>query len=216
MLGSAMLYPWNIPIENNVLHENQLEHFNLQGYRPSMHAAVIGKMVALKLCEYYNKQYETKFIYCLPTHIYGGFSERKSLYLLERLVMQICDAKLENRNELFLDIFGKGIAKKQFLHVDDCANAVITVMENYECTDYPAINIGSSEISCWKSIVDAICNTVGYNGKIQFNSERSENMANRICSIDELTKIGWAQQISMQQGITMLCNEYQKMGYTKV
>lgn len=210
MLGSAMLYPWNLKTEE-VLGEKQIEQFNLPGYRKTMEASVIGKLVGLKLCQYYNHQYNTNFIYCMPTHIYGGFQERKNLYFLERMVMEICDAKEAGKSELFLDVFGKGEAKKQFLHVEDCADAIIEVMEVYENKEEPAINICGSEISCWKDIVNQICETIKYDGKVLFNSDRDENMTNRICSEEKLEKIGWTQKIKMKDGILMLCREYQSI-----
>jgi GDP-L-fucose synthase len=207
VLGSAMLYPWNIREEYEWLDESQLEEFNMPGYRDSMQAIVLGKLVGLKLCQYYHRQYGSNLIYCLPTHIYGGFAGRRNLYFLERLVMDICDAKTEKKEELYLDVFGEGKAQKQFLHADDCARAIIRVMEAYEGPDV-AVNICSDEISCWKSIIDDICQETGYSGNINFSSSRQENMANRLCSSQKLKDLDWRPQISIQEGIKMLCREY--------
>lgn len=208
LLGSAMLYPWNLP-GDAPMDESLLEQFNLPGYRPSMQAAVLGKLVGLKLCQYYNEQYGTKFIYCLPTHIYGGFAGRKSLYLLERLVMDICDAKAAGKQELFLDIFGQGLSKKQILHVDDCVEALVCVMNRFEPDDSAVVNVGSFQPSCWSEIVADIKALTHYDGTIRFNEERKENMANRICSTEKLKQLGWAPKISMRHGLELLCTEYQ-------
>lgn len=209
MLGSAMLYPWNLSIKEP-MPEECLEQFNLSGFREPMQAAVIGKFTGMKLCQYYNKQYGTKFIYCLPTHVYGGFVGRKNLYLLERLVMDICNAKKQGQKELFLDIFGEGIAPKQFLHVDDCASAIIYIMERYHPDTFSTINVGSFETCCWKNIVEIIQELVQYNGTIRFNYERKENMANRICSTQKLKELGWMPKFSIKQGLKQLCDEYQQ------
>ena len=210
LLGSAMLYPWNLGQEEP-MEETCLEKFNLPGYRSPMHAAVIGKFVAMKLCQYYNKQYGIEFIYCLPSHIYGGFAGRKNLYLLERLVMDICDAKSEGKHDLFLDIFGEGISQKQFLHVDDCASAIICIMERYHPDELCTINVGSFETCCWKSIVENIQELVHYDGTIRFNSDRKENMANRISSVEKLRVLGWTPKISIKDGLRQLCSEYQNI-----
>lgn len=207
VLGSAMLYPWNIQEKYDWLDENQLEKFNISGYRDSMQAAVLSKFVGLKLCQYYSKQYVSNFIYCLPTHIYGGYAGRRNLYFLEQIVIAICDAKAEGKEELFLDVFGEGKAQKQFLHADDCARAIIRVMEAYEGSDV-AVNICSDENSCWKSIIDDVCQETGYSGNIHFNSSKQENMANRLCSSQKLKDLDWKPQISMREGIKMLCREY--------
>jgi len=207
MLGSAMLYPWNIQEKYERLDESQLEKFNLSGYRDSMQATVLSKLVGLKLCEYYHRQYGSNFIYCLPAHIYGGFAGRKNLYFLERLVMDICDAQAEKKTELSLDVFGEGKAQKQFLHVDDCAEAIIRVMEAHEASG-GAVNICGDEVSCWKGIIDEICLATGYSGNIRFHSERKENMTNRLCSAEKLKSLGWEPKISMREGIRMLCREY--------
>lgn len=209
VLGSAMLYPWNLPENHAPMEEACLEQFNLPGYRTAMHAAVLSKLVGMKLCQYYNRQYGTEYIYCLPTHIYGGFTGRKNLYMLERLVMDICNAKEEGKTDLYLDVFGEGIAPKQFLHVDDCADALICVMETYPVQQGTVINIGSFETSCWKAIVAEIKSLVQYSGNIRFNTLRQENLANRICSTAKLQALGWTPKISMEQGLKRLCQEYQ-------
>ncbi len=204
-LGSAMLYPWN-DLHNEPLTEDLLERPNLSEYKKSMEAAVLGKYVGLKLCQYYHEQYNCKFVYALPTHIYGGFKDRKNLYFLEKMVQSICNAKLKGENSLYLDVFGEGKALKQFLHVDDCADAIIKVMQSYE--DYTApINIATNQPESWSSIVKKICKIVDYNGEIKFNADRKENLANRICSTEKLNKIGWQQKISMEQGLKLLCAE---------
>ncbi len=209
ILGSAMLYPWNLNI-TEPMDETYLEQFNLPGFRTPMHSAVISKFVGLKLCQYYNKQYGTEFIYCLPSHVYGPLSGRKGLYLLERLVIDICDAKNAGKEDLFLDIFGQGVSQKQFLHVDDCASAIICIMDKYHPDESCAINVASFETYCWKGIVEDIKQLVQYCGNIRFNYERKENMANRICSVEKLKSLGWSPKYTMTQGLKQLCTEYQQ------
>ncbi len=209
-LGSAMLYPWNLEPTPKRLEEKYLGEFNLNGFSASMQSAVLSKLFLYKMCEYYNKQYGCNFIYCLPAHIYGGFSGRRNLYFTERLVMDICDAKKEEKENLFLDVFGKGEAKKNLLHVEDCADAIITVMESYKGEE-AAVNIVSDEIVCWREVVDIICEYVGYEGKISFNTDRKENMTNRICSSQILDSLGWQPNISIKAGLQSLCKEYMEM-----
>lgn len=209
-LGSAMLYPWNLAPVPDRLNEELLEQFNLQGYSASMQSAVLSKLFLYKLCQFYNKQYGCRFIYCLPAHIYGGFSGRRNLYFTERLVMDICDAKQAKKDSLFLDVFGKGEAKKNLLHVDDCADAIITVMNRYEGED-TAVNIASNEFVTWRQVVDMLCEITGYQGNISFHAERKENLTNRLCSAEKLDALGWKPKITMYEGLQRLCHEYMRM-----
>lgn len=209
-LGSAMLYPWTRKHQHELLKEEILEEFDINKYRASMRSTVLGKYVGMKLCQYYNSQYGTMYIYAIPTHIYGGFKNRKNLYFLENMVSNICDAYSHGDDELYLDVFGKGIALKQFLHVSDCANAIIKVMRCYDDAMCP-INISSNEPESWSSIVNMVSDIVGYSGTIRFNSERKEDMTNRICSIERLNGIGWKQSISMREGLELLVKEYKSM-----
>lgn len=209
-LGSAMLYPWNCDQQEERLSENLLENFGIKNYRASMQSTVLSKFLCMKMCEFYNLQYNTKFIYTIPTHIYGGFKGRKNLYFLENMVSSICDAKLSGASELYIDVFGEGKAKKQFLHVRDCADAIIAVMDKYE--DYSApINIASDVPESWSSITDLICDASGWHGVVKFNKEHKENMANRLCSTEKIMSLGWRQKISMCEGIRELVDEYMSM-----
>lgn len=206
-LGSAMLYPWNNVHENEKLREEFLQEYDFREYRESMKATVLSKFVAMQMCQYYSMQYNCEYIYAIPTHIYGSIRNRKNLYFLEHLVMDICDAKLDGEKKLKLDVYGEGKAQKQFLHVSDCASAIIAAFEQYSNFREP-INISTDEVESWSTIVEKICNIVGYSGEISFNNDRQENMMNRICSIEKLESIGWHPQISMYDGLTQLCNEY--------
>ena len=205
-----MLYPWDMNHQNEPLNEEFLEDFDINKYRPSMRSTVLSKYVGMKMCQYYNLQYNTNYIYAIPTHIYGGFKGRKNLYFLERVVSDICDAKINGTDEIYLDVFGEGKALKQFLHVVDCADAIIKVMNGYEDAMSP-INIASDVPQSWSSIVEKICEITGYHGKIRFNSERKENMANRICSTKKLNVLNWKQNVSMEKGLELLIKEYMEM-----
>ena len=206
-LGSAMLYPWNNEHDNELLQERFLDNFNMNEYRESMKSTVLSKFVSMKSCQYYNREYNVGYIYALPTHIYGQLTGRKNLYFLENLVINLCNAKLSNQSSIKLDIFGKGIAKKQILHVKDCANAIITIMDKYEDFSEP-INIGTEQYESWGSIVDKICKIIDYKGEVIFNTEKKERLENRLCSIDKLKELGWKQSIDMETGLKSLCDEY--------
>lgn len=209
-LGSAMLYPWNNEHEDEPLKEKFLEDFRITQYRDPMRSSVLSKYVCMKLCQYYYRQYGSKFIYVIPTHIYGNLAGRKNLYFLEHMVMDLCDAKMSDSASVFLDVFGEGKAPKQILHVYDCANAICTVMEKYEDFSEP-INIGSIVSESWGSVVEKICRILDFHGEVLFNSERKERMENRICNLDKLLSLGWTQKIDMDTGLKSLCDEYMNM-----
>ncbi|WP_322204095.1 NAD-dependent epimerase/dehydratase family protein [Acutalibacter intestini] len=206
-VGSAMLYPWDQTDGAEPMREERLQEYFYLGYSESMRSTVLSKFVGLKLCQYYYLQYGCPFVYALPTHIYGSLLNRRSLYLLERIVVDITEAKKQGSPEIHLDIYGKGVARKQFLHVSDCADALITVMEKYAEFECP-INISTPQATCWSEIVKTVCGITGYNGKVKFDSTHSENMANRLVSVERLQALGWEQKIGMRQGMTQICKEY--------
>lgn len=214
-LGSAMLYPWNLEPYPERLTEDMLEAYNLQGYSRFMESAVLSKLLAYKLCQFYRRQYSCDFVYCLPTHIYGGFTGRKNFYFTERMVMDICAAKHKGAPELYLDVFGKGVAKKNLLHVRDCADAIIAVMERYD-RETAAVNIASNEIVSWSMIVGLLQEITGYCGKIRFNTERQENLTPRLCSCEKIKALGWSPKYDIAMGLRELCTEYMAMkGWTE-
>ena len=122
-------------------------------------------------------------------------------------MIDLCDAKMYEKKEIFLDIFGEGVAKKQILHVNDCAKALITLMIAHEDYSEP-VNVGTEDYESWSDIVEKICNIIDYHGKIRFNSERRERLENRLCDIKKLTTKGWKPQINMEEGLKGLCEEY--------
>lgn len=209
-LGSAMLYPWNLEPYPEQLTEDMLESYNLQGYSKPMESAVLSKLLAYKLCQFYRCQYGCDFVYCLPTHIYGGFFGRKNFYFTERMVMDMCAAKHEGASELYLDVFGRGVAKKNLLHVEDCADAIIAVMERYD-GKAAAVNIASDEVVSWCIIVELLREITGYQGKIRFNTERKENLTPRLCSCEKIKALGWRPRYDMAKGLRELCAEYMAM-----
>ena len=172
-----------------------------------MESAVLSKLFAYKLCQFYRRQYGCDYIYCLPVHIYGGLTGRKNFYFTERMVMDMCEAKHKGKAELFLDVYGKGIAKRNLLHVDDCADAIITVMERY-CGEEGVINIASDEIVSWRTVVDSLGKITDYHGKILFNEDREENLTSRVCSCRKLREMGWTPKYDIERGLRELCAEY--------
>ena len=205
-LGSAMLYPWNNEHENEKLQENLLCDFRINQYRESMKSTVLSKFVSMKMCEYYHRQYGSRFLYVIPTHIYGRLHNRKNLYFLENLVIDLCKAKTEGIDKIKMNVFGEGKAKKQILHVNDCADAIITLMNKYEEYSEP-VNIGTEEYESWSTIIEKICRIIDYDGEVIFNSERQERLENRLCSIDKLLQLGWKPKIDMDTGLRELCAE---------
>lgn len=205
-LGSAMLYPWTDVHGDDKWKEELLDEFSFLQYRPSMQSTVLSKFVSMKACQYFFEQYGSHYVYAIPSHIYGGYSGRKNLFFLERLVMDLCRAKVENKRSIQLDVFGDGKAKKQILHVSDCARAIITIIDCYEDYTTP-INIASKEETCWNSIVQKVCSFLDYHGEVVFNSEHEERMENRICNVERLYNLGWKQEIELDYGLKLLCDE---------
>jgi GDP-L-fucose synthase len=192
-LGSSCIYPKfaKQPIAESELLASQLEPTN-EGY-------AIAKIAGLKLCTMYRRQYGKNFISAMPTNLYGPNDnfDLNSSHVLPALLRKFHDAKAEGRSQVLL--WGTGKPLREFLHVDDLADALVTLMEGYESED--TINIGSGEEVSIAELARIVGEVVGFRGDIAFDSSKPDGTPRKALDSTRLRDLGWKPKIPLREGI---------------
>ncbi len=197
-LGSSCIYPKNTrqPIKENALLSDRLEKTN-EPY-------AIAKIAGIKLCEYFREQYENNFISVMPTNLYGtndNFDLFNS-HVIPALIHKMYLAK--KNHDKSLKLIGSGQALREFLHVDDLANALIFLMKNYSESD--PINVGSSNEINISELSKIISNYIKYEGKIIFDSPEMDGPRRKLLDSSKIIELGWKPEISLKQGLKDVCD----------
>lgn len=191
--ASACTYPRNCP-------QPMKEEYLLSGYLESTNEPyAVAKISGLKMCQAYNKQYGTNFICAIPTNIYGpgdNFNEDDS-HVISALIKKFYEAKL-NRNPTVV-IWGSGNPIRDFIYVDDLADASLFLMDNYNSSG--CINISSGKGISIREIGYMIKEIVGYNGEIVFDSDKPDGMAKKVLDASKLKELGWELKTSIREGL---------------
>ena len=166
----------------------------------------IAKIAGLKMCESYNRQYGTEFISVIPTNIYGPKQHYEPInsLVLPSLIQKIHQAKNMDSDEVIL--WGSGLPRRDFLYVDDAADASIFIMENYDGID--PVNFGSDVDYSIAELADIIKFEIGYNGNIVFDTSYPDGVQNKLQDISVLKNLGWQQSVSLHSGIHITYNEF--------
>lgn len=192
-LGSSCIYPRNCPqpIKEEYLLTGELEHTN-EPY-------AIAKIAGLKLCESYNRQYGTTFISCMPTNLYGpgdNFDLNNS-HVLPALIRKFLHAK--KYNEPTVTLWGTGAPYREFLFVDDLADAAIFLMNNY--TGNETINVGTGVDVTIGDAAKLIKELVGYEGEIVYDHSKPDGTPRKLLQVDKLKALGWRARVDLRTGI---------------
>ena len=193
-LGSSCIYPKfaEQPISENQLLAGKLEATN--------EAYAIAKIAGLKMCQFYSEQYGDKFISCMPTNLYGtndNFDETNG-HVIPGLISKFVKAKQNNQSEVVC--FGTGTPKREFLYVDDMAEACIKLMNEYEdCTS--TINIGTGEDITIKDLVELVSKSVEYRGNIRWDTSKPDGTPRKVLNIQKIIDLGWRPKVSLEEGI---------------
>jgi GDP-L-fucose synthase len=192
-LGSSCIYPRDCqqPISESYLLSGPLEKTN-QAY-------AIAKIAGIFLCKSYNTQYKTNFITCMPTNLYGEHDnfDLQSSHVLPALLKKFHLAKINNDPEVV--VWGTGSVYREFLHVDDCANACIFLMKYYN--ENEIINVGTGADISIKSLATLIASIVGYEGTIVFDHTKPDGTPRKVLQVKTLQQLGWHAVISLEEGI---------------
>lgn len=198
-LGSSCIYPKENPLPIN---ENRLLCAPLE---PTNEAYALAKIVGLKMCEYYKKQYGCNFISVMPCNLYGPndcFDLEKS-HVISALLKKFDTAKSNNTQEIVM--WGTGAAKREFLYVDDLAEALLFLMNTYE-GDF--VNIGSgTEISVGE-LYQEVSKTVMYSGKLVFDTSKPDGTISKVMDVNKILSLGWKPKTDIRTGLRLTYDWY--------
>ena len=198
-LGSSCIYPRDCkqPIKEEYLLTGPLEETN-EFY-------ALAKIAGLKMCQAYNKQYGTRFISCMPTNLYGPNDnyDLETSHVMPALIAKFIDAKKNNKNEVVL--WGTGKPYREFLYVDDLADACLFLMQNYNSNE--TINVGTGKDLTVKELAELIAQQVGYEGKISFNAV-ADGTPKKVLNLNKIHDLGWFAKISLLDGIKKVTSLY--------
>lgn len=192
-LGSSCIYPKLCP-------QPIKEEYLLSGYlEPTNEAYAIAKIAGLKMCEYYNAQYGTDFISCMPTNLYGQNDnfDLESSHVLPALIRKIHEAKTGNAD--CVEIWGTGKPLREFLYVDDMAAACIFLMQNYSGSE--TVNIGTGQEVTIKELAETVKDIVGFNGGLVFNPAKPDGTPRKLLDTSKLRALGWTHKVDLRDGI---------------
>ena len=210
-IGSSCIYPKysKTPIKEELLLTGELEKTN--------EAYAIAKITGIKLCEYYNKQYDTDFRSVMLTNLYGPNDnyDKTNAHVIPSLIAKIYHAKKNKQKEVRL--WGTGKPKREFLYVDDAASAIIQTM-NINKKEYEKIsgdkvshiNIGYGKQISIKELSKIICDTINFNGKIIFDDNFPDGTPKKILNSKKIIQIGWKPTTSLEEGIKKTYKFYKK------
>lgn len=192
-LGSSCIYPKHAPqpMKEEYLLTGSLEETN-EPY-------AIAKIAGIKMCEAYRDQYGCNFISVMPTNLYGPNDnfDLKNSHVLPALINKFHEAKVNNYSSV--EIWGTGSPKREFLHVDDMAEACVHLMLHYN--EAPFVNIGCGEDITIKDLANKIKDIVGYNGNLIFNVSKPDGTPRKLLDISKILAFGWKPKISLEEGI---------------
>lgn len=194
-LGSTCIYPKMAkqPIKEEYLLTGALEETN--------EAYAVAKIAGLEMCKFFKRQYGDNFISCMPTNLYGinDNFDLKNSHVLPALIRKFHEAKINNRKTV--EIWGTGTPLREFLYVDDMADACVFLMENYDGEQH--VNIGTGEEVSIKELAETVKETVGFKGELVFNTEMPDGTPRKLTTVEKLHNLGWRHKISLDEGIKL-------------
>jgi GDP-L-fucose synthase len=198
-LGSSCIYPKMCPqpIKEEYLLSGYLENTN-EPY-------AIAKIAGLKTAESYRKQYGSNFISAMPTNLYGPNDnyDLQNSHVLPALIRKFHDAKANNIPSV--EIWGTGSPMREFLHVDDLADASLFLMQNYEGDQH--VNVGTGEDISIKDLALLVKELVGYTGELKFNTDKPDGTPRKLLDVTKIHGIGWKHKINLREGIQKVIDE---------
>lgn len=193
-LGSSCVYPKLAPqpMAESALLTGPLE--------PTNEWYAVAKIAGLKLCQAYRRQYGYEFISTLPTNLYGPGDnfDLNSSHVVPALMRKAYEAKVEGRSELL--IWGSGTPRREFLHVDDAADALVRIMTHY--SDQAPVNVGSGSDLTIMELANMIARIVGFSGKVVTDPSKPDGTPRKLLDTSKLQALGWCPRIGLEEGLT--------------
>lgn len=192
-LGSTCVYPKFAPqpIPENALLSGPLE--------PTNEWYAVAKIAAIKLCDAYRRQYGCDFISAMPTNLYGPNDnfDLESSHVIPALVAKFSRAVAEKRSEIV--IWGTGTPRREFLHVDDCADALIHLMKQF--SGEGPVNVGTGTDVTIRELAEMLAEISGFQGRLVFDSSRPDGTPRKMSDVSRLTALGWSATIPLRRGL---------------
>lgn len=201
-LGSSCIYPKfaTQPIAESELLTGPLE--------PTNEWYAIAKIAGIKLCQAYRKQHGADFISAMPTNLYGTGDnyDLASSHVLPALIRKVCEAKATGAPSITL--WGSGTPLREFMHADDCAEALVFLMRNY--TGHEHVNVGSGQEVTIRDLAMMIARAAGYQGSIELDPSKPDGTPRKLMDSGKLNSLGWLPKISLEAGIARTVAEYEE------
>ncbi len=201
-LGSACIYPKLAaqPMREDAMLTGPLE--------PTNEWYAIAKIAGIKMCQAYRQQYGLDFVSAMPTNLYGPGDnfDLKSSHVLPALLRKVHEAKTAGAE--VVEIWGSGKPLREFLYVEDCADAVVHLLKHYSGDEH--VNVGSGEETSIAELAQTIAAVVGYDGGFQYDSAKPDGMPRKLLDVARLTAMGWSARTSLIEGIRLTYDWYLK------
>ncbi|MBR0221924.1 MAG: GDP-L-fucose synthase [Synergistaceae bacterium] len=199
-LGSSCIYPKfaEQPIKEDALLTGELEVTN--------ECYALAKIAGIKMCQAYNKQYKTNFISVMPTNLYGPGDnfEINNSHVMPAMIRKFHEAKINKAENVIL--WGTGTPRREFLHVDDLADACVFLMQNYN--EDKIVNIGTGEDLEIRELANIIKDITGFDGKIIWDDSKPDGTPRKLLDVSLLHSLGWRHKINLHDGIKSAYNAF--------
>lgn len=192
-LGSSCIYPKLAP-------QPLKEEYLLSGYLEDTNEPyAIAKIAGIKLCENYRRQYGCDFISAMPTNLYGPNDnyDLNTSHVIPALIRKFVDAKRDNSSSV--EVWGTGAPLREFMHVDDLADACVFLMKNY--SEIGFVNVGSCQEISIKDLALVIKRIVGFEGAVKFDASKPDGTPRKLMDVMKINQIGWKHQINLETGL---------------
>ncbi len=207
-LGSSCIYPKLAPqpLKEDYLLTGLLE--------PTNEPYAIAKISGIKMCEAYRDQYGCNFISAMPTNLYGPNDnyDLNNSHVLPALLRKFHTAKLEGHESV--EIWGSGKPQREFLHVDDMADACVFLLENYNEKEF--VNVGTGTDVSIAELATTIKEIVGFEGELKFDASKPDGTPRKLMDVSRIHALGWRHNIDLNEGISMVYEDVKQMDFTSI
>ncbi len=207
-LGSTCIYPKMAqqPIVEDALLTGPLEETN--------EAYAVAKIAGLMMCRFFKRQYGDDFISCMPTNLYGPEDnfDLENSHVMPAMIRKFHDAKMADAP--FVELWGTGTPLREFLYVDDMADACVFLLENYSGEQH--VNIGTGKEVTIKELADTVKKVVGYEGDINWNHDMPDGTPRKLTNVDKLHALGWKHKVELDEGIKLAYDWFVKSDHKKL
>lgn len=201
-LGSTCIYPKMAPqpIPEDALLTGPLEQTN--------EAYALAKISGMQMCKYYKRQYGDNFISCMPTNLYGPHDnyELNGSHVMPAMIRKFHEAKVNNAPSV--ELWGTGSPLREFLYVDDMADACVFLLENYEGEQH--VNIGTGKEVTIKQLAETVKKTVGYEGEIVWNKDMPDGTPRKLTDVSKLHEMGFCHKVDLEEGVELAYNWFKE------